>query len=110
MADETYHGWANYETWLVNMWMDNEQGSQEFFRETCRAIHAETDAYNTGLTVAEAARFRFADWLKHYYTVEGRPEVPGLYGDLLWAALSSVNWDEIARHYIDAVQEEESNA
>jgi len=29
---------------------------------------------------------------------------------LLTAALSSVNWDEIARHYIDAIVEEESNA
>ena len=27
---ERYNGWTNYETWLVNLWMDNEQGSQEF--------------------------------------------------------------------------------
>jgi hypothetical protein len=101
-----YNGWTNYETWLVNLWMDNEPGSQEFFRDTCRSIHAETDAYNTGLTVAEVARFRFADWLKQYYTDEQRPELPGLYGDLIGAALASVNWDEIARHYIEDLQEE----
>ena len=109
MSDTTYNGWHNYETWLVNLWMDNEQGSQEYFREQAREIHAETDAYNTGFTVAEYARFRFADWLKHYYSEENRPELSGVYGDLLGAALSSVNWDEIARHYIEAI-EEEANA
>jgi hypothetical protein len=103
MCDKRHNGWANYETWLVNLWMDNEQGSQEFFRDTYRAIHAETDAYNTGLTVAESARFRFADWLKHYYAEENRPALPGVYGDLLGGALSAVCWDEIARHYADEV-------
>jgi hypothetical protein len=106
---ERYNGWTNYETWLVNLWMDNEQGSQDFFREVARGIHSQTDAYNTGLTVAEEARFRFSDWLKQYYSEETRPELPGVYGDLLCGALSSVNWDEIARHYIDAIVEEESN-
>jgi hypothetical protein len=105
MADTTYNGWTNYETWCVNLWMDNEQGSQEFFRETCRTIHAETDAYGTGFTVAESARFRFADWLKHYYSEESKPELRGVYGDLLTAALSSVNWDQLARHYIEAIEE-----
>jgi len=105
----SYNGWTNYETWVVNLWIDNEQGMQEFFRETAKLIHAETDAYNTGLTVAEVARFRFADWLKHYYTDEQRPELPGLYGDLLGAALASVNWHEIARHLVEEYREEVTN-
>jgi len=98
---DTYNGYTNYETWVVNLWMDNEQGSQEFFRETAKQIHAETDAYGTAFTVAELARIRFADWLKQYYADENRPEyVRGLYGDLLNAALSEINWLEIARNYI----------
>lgn len=108
MADQTYNGWTNYETWLVNLWMDNEPGSQEFFRETAKEIYAETDSYNTGLNKQEYARCRYADWLKQYHAEENRPELPGLYGDLLGAALASVNWDEIARHYIDAVKEEQN--
>lgn len=107
MRDREYNGWTNYETWCVNLWMDNEQGSQQFFRDTCRDILAETDAYNTGFTVAEMSRIRFADWLRQYYAVENRPEVPGPYGDLLGGALREVNWDEIARHYIEALEEEQ---
>ena len=107
---EGYNGWTNYETWLVNLWMDNSPGSQEFFREQAQEIYNETDAYNTGLNKQEYARCRVADWLKQYHTEENRPELPGMYGDLLGAALSAVNWDEIARHYIDAVLEEQSHA
>jgi hypothetical protein len=107
---EGYNGWTNYETWVVNLWMDNEQGSQEFFRETAKEIHAETDAYNTGLTVTEMATIRFADWLKNYYEVENMPALRGVYGDLLGAALGAVNWGEIARHYIYAVAEEVTDA
>jgi hypothetical protein len=33
----------------------------------------------------------------------------GVYYDLLSGALSEVNWSEIARHYIEAI-EEEANA
>lgn len=110
MADQEYNGWPNYETWCVNLWMDNEQGSQEFFRETAKEIYGEVIP-NPGFNRAETARFRFADWLKDHHE-ENRPEMPtcGLYYDLLSAALAAVNWDRIARHYIDAVEEESANA
>ncbi len=107
---ERYNGWTNYETWLVNLWMDNEQGSQEFFRERAKEIYGLATADPGGwFTREETARFRFVDWLKEHHE-ENMPELPGVYGDLLGGALSSVNWNEIARHYIDAIVEEESNA
>lgn len=110
MADQEYNGWPNYETWCVNLWMDNEQGSQEFFRETAKEIYGEVTPH-PDFNRAETARFRFADWLKDHHE-ENRPEMPtcGLYYDLLSAALAAVNWDRIARHYIDAVEEEAANA
>jgi hypothetical protein len=103
-----YNGWTNYETWLVNLWMDNEQGSHEFFRETAKEIYDEAVA-KAWLTREEVARHRFADWLKEHYD-ENIPAMRGVYGDLLGAALGSVNWNEIARHYIDAVVEELNDA
>lgn len=104
MRDATYNGWTNYETWVVNLWMDNEQGSQEFFREQAREIYDEATA-KPYMTRAETASQRFAGFLENHYD-ENIPEMPGVYGDLLGGALSAVNWDEIARHYIDAVLEE----
>lgn len=106
MAGSTYNGWANYETWLVNLWMDNDQGSQEFFRERAAEIYGEVIP-NPGFTREVLARLRFADWLKDHHS-ENMPDMPGhgLYYDLLLSALSEVNWDEIARQYIDTVKEE----
>jgi len=105
---EGYNGWTNYETWLVNLWMDNEQGSREFFCETAKEIYDEA-APKAWLTREEVARHRFADWLKDHYDAN-IPEMPGVYGDLLGGALGAVNWNEIARHYIDAVLEEVADA
>lgn len=104
MRDREYNGWTNYETWLVNLWMD--EGS-DFFRERAQEIYDEA-VPRSSLTAAEVARIDYADWLKDHHE-EFQPELPGVYGDLLGGALSEVNWDEIARHYIEAV-EEEANA
>jgi hypothetical protein len=62
----SYNGWTNYETWVVNLWIDNEQGSLEFFREQAKATYDEAAATDTW-TREESARFHYADWLKEYY-------------------------------------------
>ena len=36
MTNKEYNGWYNYETWMVNLWMDNNQGSHEMWREIAR--------------------------------------------------------------------------
>jgi hypothetical protein len=108
MADRTYNGWTNYETWCVNLWIDNDKGSQDFVRDQAREFYDEAKADTVGHVVwtqSETARFRLADWLKDHWE-ENRPELPDAYGDLLGGALGAVNWDEIARHHIDAVKEE----
>jgi len=105
---EGYNGWTNYETWCVTLWMDNEQGSQEFFLETAQE-HYDASAATKYSTREQVARYRLANWLKEHHE-ENRPELPGVYGDLLGGALSEVNWDHIAAHYIDAVLEEVGDA
>lgn len=101
---DTYNGWANYETWLVNLWIDNEQGDQEYWQEQA----AECLEGQEGSV--EDATDRLEDLIQDWYgEARAACQTPGVFGDLLQSALSEVNWRELARHYVDAAKEE-SNA
>jgi hypothetical protein len=83
-----HEGWKNYETWCVALWINNDQGEYEFWKENARA----TAKIYRKKTVARRA---LADELKDRLT-DARPEVDGVWSDLLSAALSEVDWDEVA--------------
>jgi len=104
----SYNGWANYETWAVVLWLDNDEGSYRYCRELAeRAIDEAGDCRQVeqGIwTEEQAARFTLADALEQEHT-EGMPELSGVYSDLLLSALGSVDWHEVAAHYIDGVRE-----
>ena len=36
MSDDTYHGWANRETWALNLWFTSDQGLYELALENAR--------------------------------------------------------------------------
>ena len=110
MSDETYNGWKNYPTWVVNLWLSNDEGS----------YHATHEVVRQGLTYADdhpdvpdiwtqeqANRFAVAYELKNF--VE---ELAGdayseasFVADLLGYALSEVSWEEIADTWIEQTQE-----
>ena len=92
MSDNKYNGWTNYETWNVKLWMDNDQGSYDYWREVTARFDKD-DAH----ALSEILR------LEHE---ENQPELTGTYADLLGAALSSVNWYEIAESLLSDMAEE----
>lgn len=94
METKTYNGWTNYETWLVNLWLGNEQGTADYWLERARELSGHV--YPTRA---------LADELREEIAEQSFPEVPGLYGDLLGAALSEVDWREIAEHWIADCQD-----
>jgi hypothetical protein len=97
----SYNGWTNYETWVVNLWIDNEQGMQEYWQEQAAECLAGQDD-----SVADAT-WRVEDLMQEWYgEARAACHTPGVFGDLLQAALSEVNWRELARHYVDAAKEE----
>lgn len=107
MSDNTYNGWTNKATWLVNIWIDNDQGEQEFWlgqaREFKDAGYADYDA--SILTHEQATRYALADSLKDYYEAQVEPIPAGLFSDLLYWALADVDWDAIAGYLLDMVDE-----
>ena len=92
--DHTYNGWTNYETWNVNLWLSDD----EYFRELAADA---SDMYQ-----AEIA-------LKDYVEELSEMTMPGIFdgsksyfiGDMFSAALSEVNWHEIAEHYRDDAED-----
>lgn len=100
MNDKTYNGWSNYETWLVALWLDNDAGSNK------QVFSDSWDALDEAEGNVAKATGRMAGLLQDMHD-EARPDTgPGLFHDLLSAALSEVNWREIARNCIDSVADE----
>lgn len=103
--DKRYNGWKNYETWLVGLWLDNDQGSYSYWDERAREVYSMASAtkYSSRRDVASS---NLAKEIQD--NVEETNPLPssGLYTDLLTGALSEVDWYEVAEHYLDAVIED----
>lgn len=113
--DKQYNGWANYETWCVNLWMDNEEGGWAYWREIAEECLTETVDPGTQayLTHQERAAYLLADRIKAAHEDEDANPLdgkPSVYSDLLTAALSEVDWREIAEHYIEDAIDDGWNA
>ena len=44
MANDTYNGWANRETWALNLWLSNDQGIYLATMEIAEAAREEHDS------------------------------------------------------------------
>ena len=38
-----YNGWSNYETWNVALWLDNDEGSYNYWQDRTREIAEESE-------------------------------------------------------------------
>ena len=116
MTHNEYNGWHNYETWAVNLWMSNDQGSDDFYRGIAQEAYDEsTEELRADRSIIftrdEVATRVFADRLKddHEERQTESTGIAGVFADLLSGALSEVNWFEIAEHYIADVNKPAAN-
>ena len=80
---QTYNGWRNRETWLVNIWLTNDEGSAALLDDVSKR---DGDLYDK------------ADWLERMIreSYELQYQQGNLWSDLMSVALSQVDWFEIA--------------
>ena len=81
MSTQGYNGWTNRETWLVNLWL-GEYLAQAF----------EEDDINTLADCIEEEVYRMLD----------EQVSEGMFRDFI--DLGSVNWTELASHYVEEAQ------
>ena len=90
MEKTTYNGWTNYETWVVNLWLDNDG-----YYNNCE--HRSTDAYQLGQMIRDDLE-------------QLQPEVTGLWADIINAAMREVNWKEIGASFKEAYIDDSEGA
>ena len=94
--EKGYNGWTNYETWAVKLWMDNDEGSQEFYLEL-------TEAHVKACGEGKAA-YSLSGEIKEEIRANGPDLGASMYADLLGSALDNVNWREIAESLIEGME------
>lgn len=83
MSESTgYNGWSNYETWLMALWLNNEQASYD----ALEVLKAENES-----------DYRKAERLKELVREVYDFETAGIAGDLINASFRRVDWLEIVR-------------
>lgn len=99
----THEGYKNYATWGVALIIANERGRYEYWQEVAREIQAEFSQENPNEDPQGAIAIRLADRLKEEIESEVE-EASGneMISQLLEAALSEVDWDEVAESILSA--------
>jgi hypothetical protein len=96
-----YNGWSNYETWNYKLWLDNDEGSYNYWQETARQIldNAKSSEY---FTARQNAETQLAEALKAEIE-ESNPlkDTATTYTDLLNASISEINFHEIAKAILE---------
>lgn len=84
--DTRYNGWKNYETWAVKLWLDNAHPN--LYHEWLEDAKKQKDNQDHTRILADIIK----EWIE-----ENNPlNTANLYADLLNAALSEVDYREIA--------------
>jgi hypothetical protein len=102
---KSHLGWTNYETWCVSQWLPEEHATWEVFREQMRHQLAQRTASRgqhplPAVAARSTAKYYLASQLREAVEGLGYTDLPGVYCDLLHAAMARVNWPEVVEYFL----------
>ena len=83
------NGWTNYETWNYYVWLENDKKNYDHLMVLVNEAKEQ-----------DSPVIFLADKLREYLA-DNMPDLNGVYCDLLNNAISSVNYDEIAKSVME---------
>ena len=89
-----YNGWTNYQTWVINLWLNNDSGTCDYILELA------DEALET-----EYPKATLMDSIKEYIEEYNPITEASLYSDLMQSAIDSANYYEIAEHWLESAKE-----
>lgn len=107
MGDK-YNGWTNYETWNAALWIDNSESDQNYWREVAEEIYKDAEADKL-FSKEERAALDLSERLKDSFeelAEQWMRDQASFFADIFNAALSEVNWHEVAEHILEPVTED----
>jgi hypothetical protein len=86
---QTYNGWVNYETWLANLWLSNDEGSYALLMEAT--------------TLPDKVHWERGEWLRDILSeqLDDEIEEPCMWRDLLRHSFSQIDWTEIIMNNLE---------
>jgi len=104
--ENNYNGWTNRETWLVNLWLNNDLDSYNYRMESIKDIHTDISEVEIALENMVLDIYKLANNLKRFSKSNDDAYTSnGLVNDLPEDSLNKVNWNELALHYIEEIKE-----
>lgn len=103
METQKYNGWTNYATWCVNLWLSNDESTYFYLVQQATEIKNNPDYFKIGdQKILKNPVVRLADIIKHMID-DSNPilDQADLYNDVLRHALAFVDYQEIAKSYLE---------
>lgn len=103
MERKEYNGWTNYETWSINLWITNDEGSSDYWNERAQEYLKDAKGDKETASIGLASEIQ----MQHEEAIEEKmKDQNNFMTDMLNAAMSEVNWDEIAESILAEIEVE----
>jgi hypothetical protein len=105
----SYNGYTNYETWAVQLWIDNNESSSSYWRQVAAETYYHQASEQVHFSKVEDAICLLTEKLKDSYNagmeqlLSDGNSTGTVWADLLNASVCAVNFGEIAKNLMESV-------